>query len=85
MAKETFGRKPFGGPRGTFKAYSWSPDTSVKKRQKPKGNNPINFCNAIVGGSGANAIDNLTGYVSIKEEVNGIIQNIAYVSCDYVK
>jgi len=85
MAKQTYARKPFGGARGTFKAYSWSPETSITKRAKRKGRNPIKFCTAIAGGTGKNAIDNVVGYAYVKGDVNGIIQHLAYVACDYVK
>jgi hypothetical protein len=47
-----------------------------------KGIGPKVFCDAKKGSQG---IDNITGYVYEMIVVNGILQHLAYVECNYVQ
>lgn len=65
--------------------YTWCVDGSIDKESGlnlAKGNGPKVFCNAKKGSQG---IDNITGYVYEMIVVNGILQHMAYVECDYVQ
>ena len=78
-----YSRKPFGGPRGTFSIYTWSPSDDDKK--KVKRHRKRNWCIAVAGSTGKNSIDNVTTYVYEKVNIDDIIQKLAYVACNYVK
>ena len=62
--------------------YVWCVDTSIDKQSGAKGGTPKPFCNAKKGSQG---IDIITGYVYHLIVVNGIIEHLAYVECDYVQ
>jgi hypothetical protein len=65
--------------------YVWCVDTSIDKKSSgnlAKGGIPKPFCNAKKGSQG---IDNITEYVYHLIVVNGIIEHLAYVECDYVQ
>lgn len=65
--------------------YVWCPEDSIDKQSSSnlgKNIGPTVFCNAKKGSQG---IDNITGYVYNLVVVNGILQHLAYVECDYVQ
>lgn len=83
--EKKYSRKPFGGPKGTYPIYQWKPYGNDKKRIKKKGGDPLRKCSAVAGSVGKNAIDNVVGYVYSKQDIDGIIQKLAYVECGYVR
>ena len=62
--------------------YTWCADTSIDKQSGVKGGKPKPFCNAKKGSQG---YDNITQYVYQLIVVNGIVEHLAYVECDYVQ
>jgi hypothetical protein len=65
--------------------YTWCVDDSIDKQSSMnlgKGIGPKVFCDAKKGSQG---IDNITGYVYEMIVVNGILQHLAYVECNYVQ
>lgn len=65
---------------GGFDVYKWSPQPNnfQRKAQPPK---PVYFCTAKAGTQGE---DNVTTYVYNVIIVDGAINKIAYVACNYV-
>jgi hypothetical protein len=78
--KKYFTRKNIG--KNTTQLYVWSVDTSIDKQSGVKGGKPKPFCNAKKGSQG---YDNITEYVYQLIVVNGIVEHLAYVECDYVQ
>ena len=71
--------------KNTTQLYVWCPDISIDKQSAAnlvKKGIPKPFCNAKKGSQG---YDNVTGYVYHLLVVNGIVEHLAYVECDYVK
>jgi len=65
--------------------YVWYVDASIDKQSSAnlaKGGTPKPFCNAKKGSQG---YDNITGYVYNLLVVNGVMEHLAYVECDYVQ
>jgi hypothetical protein len=82
--KRCFSRKTNIGKNAT-QPYIWCVDGSIDKQSAlniGKGGGVKPFCNAKKGSQG---VDNITGYVYELLVVNGIMQHMAYVECDYVQ
>jgi hypothetical protein len=65
--------------------YRFCVDTSIDKQSGgnlAKGGIPKPLCNAKKGSQG---YDNITGYVYNLLVVNGVMEHLAYVECDYVQ
>lgn len=76
----TYGLKTYGAT-----LYTWSPDKSLKRGtpNEPCRHGTIkNYCTATAGSQGE---DWYTTYVYDDVFVDGILQRLAYVSCDYVE
>jgi len=78
--KKCFTRKNIG--KNTTQLYVWCADTSIDKKSGVKGGIPKPFCDAKKGSQG---YDNITGYVYNLLVVNGMMEHLAYVECDYVQ
>ena len=67
--------------RNVTQLYVWYVDTSIEKKSG-MGNKLKPSCDAKKGSQG---YDNITGYVYNLLVVNGIVEHLAYVECDYVQ
>ena len=65
---------------GGFDVYKWSPLPNNFERKKQE-EQVVYYCTATAGSQG---LDSVTTYVYNVVNVNGKINKLAYVACDYV-
>ena len=76
------GKKVFTRKSSARSSYKWAPTGDITD-PKSKKKITAEFCNAQA--YSVNGEDTITGYISQRVIVNGVVKHYAYIACDYIQ